>query len=428
MKHIKKHSIGSMSSMLVSIPGLIVFFCFTVIASVFHQALIAGFCSFILLLCGVSRLWGHFSIRKVSVSIDALSVRMFAGDETDICFTIENQKLMPLIWLELLIPMPRRSCVNTDGFREADAAVQDESLWEGKRALKKRFSFIKGKDSVSWRDRWIAARRGVYYLDRFILRSGDGFSLTHAQSIARPAETVILVVYPKVRQVDISQMLSVQWDSAGDNRGFIDDLTAMRGMRRYEEGDSWKRINWRMAARQQEMNVNLYETITPRAVHFIVDGESFCTIPEDDSEFEETLSMLASLIISLTDARVLCGLSLPHSKYMPQTDIAATADTTELLTAIAGYDMLAAREKEFVQEDQNVVFLPSNFNRPALARVSHQAGRLYYIARDAAGLRSNGLPQDLDNTKLIALFYREASDEDADTLGVRIMRLQSFGR
>ena len=415
--------------MLVSIPGLIAFFCFTVIASVFHQPLIAGFCSFVFLICGVSRLWGYFSVRKVSVVFDAPSARMFTGDEAEIRFSIKNEKFMPLIWMDFFIPIPRRACVIPDGFKETGTgAREEEDHWEGNRALKKSFSYIMGKGSLEWSSRWVAARRGVYHLDRVMLRSGDGFSLTQAQVITQPAETIIFVVYPKVRRVDITQMLSIQWDSTGDNLGFADDLTAMRGMRRYEEGDSWKRINWRMAARQQELSTNLYETITPKAVHFIVDGESFCEFPEDETEFEDTLSLLASLLMSLSDARVLCGLSLPRSKYLPQTDIAATADTMELLTALAGYDMLASMEKEPIQGDQNVVYFPSNFNRPALARVSHYSGRLYYVVRDAGDIRSNGLPQELDSSKIILLTYREASDEDAYALGVRIMPLRSFGR
>ena len=414
--------------MLVSIPGLIAFFCFTVIASVLHQTLIAGFCLFVFLVCGVSRLWGAFSIRKVSVIIDARSTHMFIGDAVDICFTIKNEKLMPLIWLELFLPLPRRACIVPESFEAVSVTVQDEDRWQGTEALKKSFSFIMGRDSLEWSDRWSAQQRGVYHLDRLMLRSGDGFSLTQAQIITAAANAPILVVYPQICKVDIAQFLSLQWDSSGDNRGFVDDLTVMRGARRYEAGDSWKRINWRMAARQQELSVNLYETITPKAVHFIVDGESFCSYPEDGSEFEDTLSVLASLILRLIDARVLCGLSLPRSKYLPQTDIAATTDAAELLTALAGYDMLAEQEKEPSQEGRRVIFFPSNFNRPALARASRRAGRLYYIARDAAGLRASGLPQDLDSTKFILLAYRDASEEDAYALGVRIISLRSFRR
>jgi uncharacterized protein (DUF58 family) len=425
----KRRGIGGISSLLVSIPGLILFFCITVAASVLHQTLIAGFCLFVFLICGLSRLWGVFSIRKVSVGIDTDSPSMFAGDEAEIRFSIENKKLLPLIWLELLLPMPRRACIMPESnFEETAVPVQEEEHWDGHKALKKRFSFIMGMDCLKWRDRWTAVRRGVYHLDRLVLRSGDGFGLTQAQTVATPAEMPIFVIYPQVRQVDITPFLSMQWDRTDGDRGFMDDLTVMRGMRRYEAGDPWKRINWRMAARQQELNINLYETITPKAIHFIVDGESFSAFPEDDSEFEDALSLLASLLLRLTDARVLCGLSLPRSKYLPQTDIAATSDAEELLTALAGYDLLSVRDEELFQETRRVGFLPSDFDLTALARAAHRAGRMYYIVRDAAGLRSRGLPQNLDSSKLILLAYREASVEDEYALGAKVLNLPSLGR
>ena len=400
-----------------------------VAAAVLRQPVIAGFCLFVFLICALSRLWGAFSIRKISISIDTQSARLFIGEETDVYFTVQNGKLLPLIWLELLLPMPRRACIMPDeGFEEAAVSVREEDKWEGRMALKKSFSFIMGMNSMEWRARWFAIRRGVYHLDRLVLRSGDGFGLTQAQIVTLPSETPVFVVYPKVRPVDITHFLSVQWDSAGGNRGFIDDLTVMRGMRRYEAGDPWKRINWRMAARQQELNINLYETITPKAIHFILDGESFCSSSEDDSEFEDTLSLLASIILRLSDARVLCGISLPRSKHMPQTDVAANADAAEILTALAGYDKLAALDEDQSRETQRVVFFPSDFDHHALAGAAHRAGRLYYVARDAEILRERGLPKYLDSTKLSALTYLEASDEDAYALGVRVMPLRSFGR
>ncbi|MDR0490530.1 MAG: DUF58 domain-containing protein, partial [Oscillospiraceae bacterium] len=306
MKNMRKRGIGGISSLLVSIPGLIVFFCFTVVACVMHQALIACFCLFVLLFCGLSRLWGLFSIRKVAVSIGAASTHMFSGDSAEVHFSIQNDKLLPLIWLELLLPMPRRSCIMPESnFEETAVPVKDEDLWKEHKALKKSFSFIMGNDRMELRDRWTAMRRGVYHIDRLVVRSGDGFGLTQAQTIVSPADTPIFVVYPEVRRVDITHFLSAQWDSTGGNCGFMDDPTVMRGMRQYETGDVWKRINWRMAARGQELSTNLYETIKPGAIHFIVDGESFCTLSEDNSEFEDALSLLASLLLRLVEARVL---------------------------------------------------------------------------------------------------------------------------
>ena len=423
----KKRGISGISSLLVSLPCLGIFLSITIIASILHQALVAGFCLFVFLVCGFSRLWAKFSIRNVLVEISARSKHMFVGDDAEVSFNIRNEKMLPLIWLELLLPMPRRSCfMPSEDFEVSEVAFTAGDAWDGGLALQKRFSFIMSKDALAWTGRWSAKKRGVYRIDSLVLRSGDGFGLTQSQTVTTPMEMPVFVVYPNIRKVDITPFLSMQWDGTGGQFGFIDDLTIMRGMRHYEAGDSWKHINWRMAARQQGININLYETITPKAIHFVLDGESFCTVSGDDSEFEETISFLASLLLRLTEANVLCGLSLPSSKYMKQTDIAATSEVEELLTALADYDLIAKRDEE-VSTAQDVVFMPSDFDVPALVRAARPAGRMYYIAHDAKALRKQGFPAELDKTKLIMLSYDEVTDEDAYALGVKCLRMHSYG-
>ena len=416
--------------MLVSLPGIAVFFCFTIAASVLHATVIAGFCFFVFLLCGASRLWGTLSIRRVSVAIEAQSRHMFIGDATDVSFSVKNDKLLPLIWLELLLPMPRNECIMSEGeFEIAPLPLQDDEMWEDKTALKKRFAFIMAHDVMDWTCRWEAKHRGIYHIDKLVLRSGDGLGLTQSQTVTTPEETPVFIVYPKIRPVNISPFLTTQWDGSGGDNGFIDDPTVMRGTRRYEEGDPWKRINWRMAARGQELSINIYETITPKAIHFIIDTESFCADAEPNPEFEEMLSLTASLLLRLSEARVLCGLSLPRSKYMPQTDIrAGRGDSTELLTCLAGCEMRSIRDDDRSQKERRSVFFPSSFDYSALGRAVSSAGRVYYIVRDANQLRERGLPSVLNKDRLIVLTCADVSDEDADALGVKILDLRSFGR
>lgn len=411
--------------MLVSIPGIAAFFCFTVVAAVLHADAVAGFCLFILLVCGVSRLWGELAIHKLSVSVSAHSTRMFAGDSTDVSFSIRNGKPLPLIWFELLLPMPRRNCVMPElGFSEAPVTLREEESWNEKTALKGRFAFLMGNDTFEWRVKWSALRRGVYCLDRLVLRSGDGFGLTQSQTVTAPESVPVFIVYPEIKDVDITPFLQLQWDGTGGERGFMDDLTVMRGLRRYENGDAWKHINWRMAARGQEISVNIYETVTPKAIHFIFDTESFCTENGDDTEYEDAVSSLASLLLRLSDAGVMCGLSLPRSKHMPQTDIPASGlDVSEQLAALSGCDMLLEKDEERSAAENRAVFLQSEFDWSAVARASRASGRIYYVARDAGPLCSRGIPDDLNSSNLALLSYNEAYDADAEALGIRALRL-----
>jgi len=420
-----KRRVSSISSILVSIPGLIAFFGITVIASILQHALIAGFCFCVFLISGISRLWGMLSIRKVSVEIDANSLHMFIGSKTDVHFSIKNEKFLPLIWLELLLPMPRRECFMPDeNFEIASGAFVGEEARDDGMALKKRFSFIMGRDVLEWSGSFFAKGRGVYVVDTMILRAGDGFGLTQSQVTSKPKDIPMFVVYPEIRPVDITPFISMQWDGTGGEKGFIDDPTIMRGMRQYEAGDSWKNINWRMMARDQGININLYETVTPKAMHFILDGESFCNFKSDIHEFEETLSILASLLLRLTEARVLCGLSLPKSKHMPQTDVVATSEAARLLTLLADYDLLSELNEENRSNGEKLEFLPSSFEMLPIMRATRHAGRIYYVVRDAEEFRLRGFPQELDKSKVILLSYNEVSEESVHALGVRCMQLK----
>ena len=424
----KKRGISGFSSILVSLPCIIVFFAFTVAASIFQQAFVASFCLFVFLIGGLSRIWGELSVRKVSAEIFATSKHMFIGDEAEVSFRIQNEKFLPLIWLELLLPMPRRECfMPEDDFEIIEVTMQEAKAWDGGKALKKRFAFILGRDSLTWIGRWSARRRGIYQVESLVIRSGDGFGLTQSQTVTNLVEMPTFVVYPRIYNVDITQFLVTQWDGTGGERGFVDDLTVIRGLRQYEAGDLWKHINWRMAARQQGLNINLYETVTPKAIHFILDGESFCTATGDDTELEEMISLLASILMRLTDAKVLCGLSVPRSKYMPHTDVLATTETTELLTLLANYDILSDRDTEAeAEEPAKAIFMPADFDGRSLLRSVQNAGRVYYIAKGAAGLKSRGFPHGIDKTKTILITYDEISDEDVYALDVKCIDIRLF--
>ena len=424
----KKHKLGGISSRLVSIPGIAAFFGLSVIASVMGHSLIAGFCFFIFLLCALSRMWGVVSIYKVFAAVEADATRMFIGESSVVSFCIRNDKPLPLTWLELLLPMPRRACFMPDGdFEESSVDLHEKEDWEYGPALRKRFSFVMGGECLLWSGKWTAKRRGVYRIDSLVLRSGDGLGLTQSQNVSNPAQTPVFVVYPMIRPVDITHFLLMQWDAAGGNRGFMEDLTIIRGLRKYEAGDSWKRINWRIAARGHELSTNIYETVTPKAVHFILDGESFCNPQEDDSEFEDALSLLASLILRLTEAHVLCGLSLPGSKYLPQTDFAATSEAGQLLTALAGYDLLYRLVTDEQEPARRDVFSPSVFDIRSLIGASNRSGRIYYVARDAAGLRLSGLATRLDASRLTLLAYGENPEEDPYLPDIKQLNLRSLG-
>ena len=186
-------------------------------------------------------------------------------------------------------------------------------------------------------------------------------------------------------EVDLSLFLRPQWDCAAGRQGWMEDNTVLRGCREYQPGDSWKHINWRMAAREQGTPVNLYQTIQPRGLRFLLDGESFCGLSQDWRELEGALEVLASVLSGLSGAGVDCSLSLPHSRlFGPMTVSSGEGGGDDLLFYLAGYRCLAQRVPEESRSPQGPAFLPSRF----AADAAPQSGTAYLIT--CSGSRETG--------------------------------------
>ena len=94
----------------------------------------------------------------------------------------------------------------------------------------------------------------------------------------------------------------------------------LRGCREYQPGDSWKHINWRMAAREQGTPVNLYQTIQPRGLRFLLDGGVLLRSLPGLEGAGGALEVLASVLSGLSGAGVDCSLPPPHSRlFGPMT-------------------------------------------------------------------------------------------------------------
>jgi hypothetical protein len=137
-----------------------------------------------------------------------------------------------------------------------------------------------------------AKARGKYVTDQVVLRSGDGFGLVQMQGVypvSRPAQ---ILVYPAFLPVSTQHFMKNVWTGTGGSRGEVEDVTLLRGVREYAPTDSWKRIDWRMAARQDTLQTKLYEKIRPCGILFVFDVHSYYDGAAYRAEEEKMLSFL----------------------------------------------------------------------------------------------------------------------------------------
>lgn len=404
------------SSFLVSDLGLAAFAVGFVISLRLKAVLTTGLCLFFLLLGMICRYWSGRATKQLSFHMECSRTRLFPGQETAISYEVTNNKLLPLIWLELSQNGPDKGCLSPDEAFEAYEVPYDKEHTVP--YLRQSFSFIGSFQTLRVESRWKAQRRGLYIIDQLVARSGDGFGLSQIEHPMSAHELPMLAVYPRPIEVDLSLFLRPQWDTNIGNRGWLEDNTVLKGNREYQPGDNWKHINWRMAAREQGTPINLYESIQPHGMRFILDGESYCTCPE---ELESVLEILASILMGLSSAGINCSLSLPASKRFPAMTLRSSGENSvdDLLLHIAGYDQLAEPDPDVQQTPDAPVYLPSAFPTDAVPRT----GSIFLITRSGAEL-----PQRLMRRMPISkcLILSSESPEAAERLGVRALSINTL--
>lgn len=259
----------------------------------------------------ISRLWGLGSLRSIEVSVRPDRETLSVGQCVTIHYTIKNNKALPLVWLELLQDIPVRDCLAPDaGFVRHTFPEQEAEHTGRAEAYLRRLSFVMSYSTLEWDTEWTGMRRGVYRPGDLLLCSGDGFGLTQSSGTVTGLHGHALIVWPRLIPVETWPFLRHVWTGVTGRSGWAEDPTVMRGERAYLPGDPWKRIDWRTAARTDELMVRQYDTITPLSVLFILDAVSL-------EDAEDAISVLASIIHALSLSGIDCGLALPATAERP---------------------------------------------------------------------------------------------------------------
>ncbi len=405
--------LGARSSLFVSGGALGTFAVLAVLGAVFHVRALCAAAAFLFVLCLVSRLWGESALRDVSVHCESAPAALFPPGEVTLRLRIKNDKLLPVIWLEVvqlleedapLIPAEAAEICRVRGVQaQLEGAAGEEAAF-----LYKKFTFLMGGEELTWESRWNARRRGIFHPGRLQLRAGDGFGLSQREQLVGGAGDPFVAVYPAVQPVSVDLFLKDMWEATSGASGYLEDPTIIKSTRDYARTDAFKRINWRMTARSQRTVVNTYETILPKSAHFIVDGESFNGPRETGEAFEDMLSILTSLILRLEEAGIQCGVSLPRSREDAPRELLGAEQTPleEILTAFAGYRL---RELVGTEEDPRKLYVrPAEFRDSQILSLRN-VGRFYYVCSALDRVEKGGLVSRLDPARTVLLPYTAPS-------------------
>lgn len=309
----------------------------TIVCAYLGQVGLALFCGFLFIFFLLSWLWGRASVRHVDYTLLAAARGVFPGQSLPLTRVIYNDKLLPLIWLELLCPCDRDGpLLPEDKYIIENPQNQDDTPAAERHLCLYTFSLLKWKQTLRFTDEWMARHRGICTIEGATLRSGDGFGFYVAsREIAFPTARRF-AVYPALMEVNVDLILQDMWDSRSATQGCLEDITLLKTVRDYRPGDPARRINQRLLAKGQGLMVNQYEVVTPDSVLFVLDAASFACAPA--ARFEEALSILASLLVELDRRGIGAGLLAPASAWFPQSCVLPLAyedDTSRMLELLA---------------------------------------------------------------------------------------------
>ena len=218
------------------------------------QALLIVVGVLVLIIWVAGKHWPRYAFRRVTYARRLERRRAFIGDVVDYFVTVNNDKILPMIWLDISDTFPIG--LQTGGTHVRGVGAEAE--------LDHRITTsLLPYQRVTWRYRVRCRARGYHRIGPARLRSGDMFGLTAAEQHITDVE--YLLVYPRI--VDLRRSLTLWERPLGANRGrrFIqDDPSRFVGLRDYLPTDPLKLIDWKATARHGKLESRIFEPAATR--------------------------------------------------------------------------------------------------------------------------------------------------------------------
>lgn len=249
----------------------------------------------------LARIWRRLCLERVVYTRRLAEHRLFVGERTALTLVVENQKPLPVPWIEVRETMSRGMPVV--GVRtQAGGAPGTQVL--------QRTAALGMHDRLEWPLELRAVRRGYFRVGPTRLRSGDLFGFfDREEETGRPVDGV--VVYPHVYALG-----DLGFDSArpfGEQRGgarIYEDPSRVIGVRDYQPGDPMKRIDWYATARLGRMQSRLYEPSRAQAMVIALNIPTFdySWQGSDPVLLERGVSVAASIATWAVESGAAVGL------------------------------------------------------------------------------------------------------------------------
>lgn len=196
--------------------------------------------------------WSRHSLRGMVYHRRFRYRRFFPGEHFDAQILIENQKLMPVSWVQIEDEWPLAIAPGD----EIEMARTEEDADRG---------YLINTYSLRWYERirrnfaLIARQRGVYAIGPVQLVSGDPFSLFD-RKVTLESRHEVIIVYPRIRTLpELGLPLKDPFGDKRVQRRLFEDPNRTMGIRDYAPSDSFRHIHWKATAHTGRLQTRVYE-------------------------------------------------------------------------------------------------------------------------------------------------------------------------
>ncbi|MCH7678033.1 DUF58 domain-containing protein [candidate division KSB1 bacterium] len=273
----------------VFFSGLIIF-----IGLVASEGLLLVVGSLVLVLAIAARIWERFAFRSVSHTRSISRKRAFVGDTIEYSVSLDNDKVLPLIWVDIQDSFP-------EGLDLIGATMRGTGL-ESNRQHTITTSLLPYQ-KATWTYSLTCSERGYHRIGPVRLRTGDIFGFSSAETRYNQFDHIL--VFPRV--VDIEGLVFPPEHPMGDIRGtkpVYFDTNRVVGQRDYQPRDPMKHIDWKATARVRKLQTKVFEPVVSLNMLIVMNGSTREHSWQGSNRrlFERTVTVAAS-VASLAQRR-----------------------------------------------------------------------------------------------------------------------------
>jgi uncharacterized protein (DUF58 family) len=241
------------------------------------------------------------SLNGIKYSRTFLYSRGFPGEKLDIKIQIENEKKLPVPWIQAI-----------DNWPTTISPIQKDTFFP---SHLKNYGFLTNTFSLQSQQKKIRSfqlaleKRGVYRVGPVNLESSDIFGLYPSKTTFEIYDYV--TVYPKINPL---QNYGLQTEDPfgleKTNRRIFEDPMQTIGIRNYHPEDELRKIHWNATARTGQLQVKMYQPVSEKVVVVFLNISSSQRSWEGTNyqQLEHLINLSASTIYKIFNQGYAVGL------------------------------------------------------------------------------------------------------------------------